>query len=75
MKVKNTGNTSIKLIANGNPLEIKAGSIAEIDSRTFEVLKKMFSLVAVEETVIEAEPQAIETKAKEKKNGKSKKSK
>lgn len=77
MKAINTGDFTIKLIANGKPMEIKAGEAAELDSRTFEVLSKMFSLEAVEEkeTIIEAEPQKIETKTKEKKNGKSKKSK
>lgn len=77
MKAINTGDFTIKLIANGKPMEIKAGETAELDSRTFEVLSKMFSLEAVEEkeTIIEAEPQKIETKTKEKKNGKSKKSK
>ena len=77
MKAKNIGDFTIKLIANGKLMEIKAGETAELDSRTFEVLSKMFSLEAIEEKeiIIEAKPQKIETKTKEKKNGTRKKSK
>lgn len=77
MKVKNTSDIEIKIIANGKPMMIKPADVVELDERTVSVLKKMFSLEAVEEktVVIEAEPQKIETKTKEKKNGKGKKSK
>lgn len=78
MKVINTGAAEIKFITQGKPIALKKDDIADIDERTFEVLKKIFpALVAAEEkaVVIESEPKPIETNKKAKKNGTSKKSK
>ena len=79
MKVINTGKFDINFITNSKPITLKPNDTTDIDERTFVVLNKLFpALVIVEEkveTVIEAEPQPIETKPKAKKNGSNKKSK
>ena len=77
MKIINSGSTEIKFMTQGNLIVLKHLETADVDERTFSVLKKIFpALEAVEEkVVIESKPQPIETKPKAKKNGTSKKSK
>lgn len=80
MKIINSGSSKIKFATQGKLIELNKNESAEIDARTFDVLKKIFpaliaAVEAKEEVVIEAEAQPIETKKKGRKNGTSKKSK